>query len=115
MAPHEIRPSFSQKNNFAARSADRDEAEEQARWTELHLLLRDLVGVKAAVIVSKLIELAEAGNLSAARYIFKVVGLYPIIPVQEHESDLSLTQTLLRELHLHPLAGDLSGDSNSAS
>ena len=59
--------------------------------------------------------MAEAGNLSAARYIFKVVGLYPIIPVTERDSDLSLTQTLLRELHLNPLAGDLSGDAKVPS
>ncbi len=74
----------------------------EARWKELQRLLRDLVGEKAAVIVTKLLDLAVAGNLSAARYVFKIVGLYPVVAVHEEESDLSLTQALMRELGIGP-------------
>lgn len=56
------------------------------------------VGREAQAIVEGLIEEAKKGYCSQAKYLFEIIGLYPVMAGQEVPQQPSLAQTLLNRL-----------------
>jgi hypothetical protein len=74
------------------------------------------VGKQFGVIVDGLIEAAKAGNVTQAKYLFEIIGLYPAKAGEEAtNADDTLVTTLLKRLGLPEDAmGETSGDEQEA-
>jgi hypothetical protein len=51
-------------------------------------------------IVNRLIELAETGEVTPAKYLFEMVGLYPVVEETNSKPENSLAYTLLQRMGL---------------
>lgn len=79
---------------------------------EVRKTIKAKVGKQFEGIVDGLIEAAKAGNVTQAKYLFEIIGLYPAKAGEEAtDPDDTLVSTLLKRLGLPE---DAIGDTNSA-
>jgi hypothetical protein len=72
---------------------------------EIRLEIAELVGGRAVEMVEITIGEAESGHYAAMKYLFEIIGLYPVTAHAEPSSPDSLAQTLLRRLALQRIPG----------
>lgn len=79
--------------------------------------IANLVGAKAVEISGALAEEAKKGDLAPAKFLFEMIGLYPVDPgasvenedAQDAEDGAELAKVLLQRLHLPGSSGEASG------
>lgn len=62
--------------------------------------IRRRVGSESERIVKALIEAAKAGNVTQAKYLFEIIGLYPAAATEEETEQETMVSTLLKRLGL---------------
>jgi hypothetical protein len=71
--------------------------------------ISDVVRGAALGIVGALIEKAEGGEVAPAKYLFEMVGLYPVTEETAPKPEDSLAYTLLQRMGLPPLEEECAG------
>ena len=68
---------------------------------ELRRKITELIAQNAVAMVQRAIDsVHEEGQYQAIKYLFEMIGLYPVPSGEEDETEASLAQTLLRHLGL---------------
>ncbi len=81
---------------------------------EVRQNIKNLVGNSAAEITSGVIEKAREGQLAAAKYLFEVAGLHPLMEETAGKpEEYSLAQSLWKRIGL-PIEGGSGGTEQSA-
>ncbi len=96
------------KNTSKAEEESTATAKGPVDFVQVRKNIAALVGGAAEDIASRVIEVAKAGQLAPAKYLFEAVGLYPPTPETTGEPESSLAYTLLKRLGLptDPLTRD---------
>ena len=81
-------------------SAKRNELRKPVDLDEIRRKIADLVGGQAVEMVETTISEAESGHHAAMKYLFEMIGLYPVTAQAETPEASSLARTLLRHLGL---------------
>jgi hypothetical protein len=89
-----------------AESSEAAKSGEKLRLAELRKEIEMKVGTNSPLIVDGLIEAAKAGNLTQAKYLFEIIGLYPPKAGEEQASDETMVSMLLKRLGLPETAAD---------
>jgi hypothetical protein len=79
-------------------------------FVEARKEIAKLVRESSTQIVAQLIELAAAGEVAPAKYLFEMVGLYPATEQTAAKPKDSLAQTLLQRMGLPPMPTDETED-----
>lgn len=69
--------------------------------SELRRKITELIAQNAVAMVQRAIDsVQEEGQYQAIKYLFEMIGLYPIPSGEEDSTEASLAQTLLQHLEL---------------
>ena len=72
--------------------------------SELRRKIGELVAQNAVPMVQQAIDaVREEGQYQAIKYLFEMIGLYPVVAQEDSESQDSLAQVLLEQLGLAPM------------
>jgi len=72
--------------------------------SELRRKISELVAQNAVPMVQQAIDaVREEGQYQAIKYLFEMIGLYPVVAQEDSESQDSLAQVLLEQLGLAPI------------
>jgi hypothetical protein len=87
--------------SMGTRSKQAGPAEE---LSELRRKISELVAQNAVPMVQQAIDaVREEGQYQAIKYLFEMIGLYPVVAQEDSESQDSLAQVLLEQLGLTPI------------